>query len=88
MVEKMVKEDKIEAEAEVSNLNPTFVFACFWYCYNIMNCCFIPFRELVPHSCLLCKCETVEFPSLGVVSEGAIVSCMLPASVLCWDIHR
>lgn len=29
MVEKMVKEDKIEAEAEVSNLNPTFVFACF-----------------------------------------------------------
>lgn len=26
MVEKMVKEDKIEAEAEVSNLSPTFVF--------------------------------------------------------------
>lgn len=29
MVEKMVKEDKIEAEAEVSSLNLTFVFACF-----------------------------------------------------------
>lgn len=45
MVEKMVKEDKIEAEAEVSNLSPTFVFVCFRYCYNkyynIKNCCFI-----------------------------------------------
>lgn len=29
MVEKMVKEDKIEAEAEVSNLNPASVFAWF-----------------------------------------------------------
>lgn len=29
MVEKMVKEDKIEAEAEVSNLNPRSVFAWF-----------------------------------------------------------
>lgn len=85
MVEKMVKEDKIEAEAEVSNLGSPpffgfthsmsssrardhicatavtmllnlkgtpllyiFVFACFLYCYNIMNCCFIIFRELGP----------------------------------------
>lgn len=29
MVEKMVKEDKIEAEAEVSNLNLAFMFAGF-----------------------------------------------------------
>lgn len=42
MVEKMVKEDKIEAEAEVSHLSSTLVLHDFdivaILCYNIMTC--------------------------------------------------
>lgn len=76
MVEKMVKEDKIEAEAEVSNGSPTkantFVFAWVRYatvvCYSIINHCPIPVRELGPHSCLLCKYEALEVPSLSLMN--------------------
>lgn len=46
MVEKMVKEDKIEAEAEVSILSPLlcshFFAGATILCYNTINCCFVP----------------------------------------------
>lgn len=72
MVEKMVKEDKIEAEAEVSHLSSTLVLRDFHIaailCYNIMTCCLIPVWELGPHCWLLCTCKALKATSLGVMN--------------------